>query len=158
MSTKRNRQVFVEYRDHVTKTSPVKNRTYTMTHSDETGDLFVTIGLDYAEDKTNAIQDQVYLKWLPLGDKNFLYGEVIISGEGIEGSASKRNEIFKREMPLALQAIYIADQPFFEANPELADTPVMIDFKSSDAQYNKLYNYGAIGNYNNISRHKSFFK
>lgn len=155
MRNKRNRQVFVEYRDKVTKTSPLKNRTYTMTHSDETGDLFVVIGLNYAPDKTNELQDQVYLKWDKLDNKDLLHGEVLIKGNGIDDNTEQRYEIFKREMPLALQAIYIADQPFFDANPGLSDTPVLIDFKSSDPKYDKLYSYGPIGNYSNPTRHVS---
>lgn len=155
MRNKRNRQVFVEYRDNVTKTRPLKNRTYTMTHSDETGDLFVVIGLDYATDKTNELQDQVYLKWTTLNTKDLLYGEVLIDGNGIEDNSKQRYNIFKREMPLALQAIYIANQPFFDAHPELLDTPILIDFKSSSSQYNKLYSYGAIGSYNAASRYKT---
>lgn len=147
MPLKRNRQVFVEYRDNVTATSPLKNRTYTMTHSDETGDLFVTIGLKNAEDKTNELQDQVYLKWIPFDGKDLLLGEVLIDGEGIKGNPETRNEIFRREMPLALQAIYVADKPFFEAHPELKDTPVLIHFVSSDSKYNKLYCYGPIDSY-----------
>lgn len=151
MSFKRNHQLFVEYRDQVSKTSPTQNRTYTMTHSDDTGDLFVTIGLKYAEDQTNELQDQVYLRWVPFDGKCLLYGEVLIDSKDFNGNKQFRNEIFKREMPLALQAIYRADIPFFEANPELVDTPVLIRFKSTDPAYDKLYNYGVISDYNKMS-------
>ena len=152
MRYKRNRQVFVEYRDGVTATTPLENRTYTMTHSDDTGDLFVTIGLTLAQDKTNELRDEVYLTWQKIYDKNLLYGEVLIDGEGIQGTSKIRNDIFRREMPLALQAIYVADTPLFEACPHLNDTPIIINFKSADPTYNKLYTYGTIGNYNNSSR------
>lgn len=154
MPLKRKRQIFVEYRDYVTATSPIQNRTYTMTHSDETGNLFVTVGLKYAEDKTNELQDQVYLKWTQLDGKNLLYGEVLIDDKNITGNAQKRDEIFKREMPLALYAIYVAEQPFFEAHTNLTDTPILINFKSQDPTYNKLYSYGSIGNYSKMTTHK----
>lgn len=147
MNTKKERHVYIEYRDNVTPTSPLEERTYTMTHSDDTGDLFVTIGLTYAEDKTNELQDQVYLRWVKLNNKDLLYGNVLIDGDNITGNAKVRDEIFKREMPLALQAIYVADSPFFKAYPDLASTPVLISFNSSDPKYNKLYSYGAIGDY-----------
>lgn len=140
-------QVFVEYRDDVTPTSPLEERTYTMTHSDTTGDLYVTIGLNYAKDKVNEIQDQVYLSWVPLKDSYFLYGEVVVDDPMGQGNTSKRNDIFKREMPLALKAIYTADLPLFEDSPALKETPVLIKFQSSSPEYNKLYNYGKIGDY-----------
>lgn len=143
-------QVFVEYRDQVTETKPLKNRTYTMTHSDTTGDLFVTIGLSYAEDKTNELQDQVYLSWTPIQDKFFLYGEVLVDGPSIKGESSTRDAIFKREMPLALHAIYTADLPLFNAYKELEDTPILINFKSNVPKYNKLYSYGTIGSYTHL--------
>ena len=148
-SPPKNREVYVEYRNYVTTTSPLEGRTYTMTHSDDTGDLFVTIGLTYAVDKTNELQDQVYLTWMPMDDKYFLYGEVMIDGENISGDPKIRNDIFRREMPLALRAIYVADQPLYTAYPELNNTPVLINFKSADPRYNKLYSYDTIASYNN---------
>lgn len=156
MPFKRSRQIFVEYRDRVTKTSPLQNRTYTMTHSDETGDLFVTIGLLYATDMTNELQDQVYLRFTPFEDKWILSGEVLIDSEEFEGNNQVRYDIFKREMPLALQAIYTADKPFFDTYPELKETPVLIRFKSTDPKYDKLYDYGPISNYANLQRHRLF--
>ncbi len=148
MNYKRAKQVYVEYRDNVTATSPLEKRTYTMTHSDETGDLFVTIGLHYATDKVSPMRDEVYLLWQKIEGKDLLYGEVLIDGDGLQGNAAIRNNIFKKEMPLALQAIYTADEPLFEKYPHLKDTPVLINFKASDPTYNKLYSYGPIGNYN----------
>lgn len=156
MVRRKGRPVNVTYRDKVTPTLPIQNRTYTMTHSNETGELFVVIGLNYADDQTDEGQEQVYLKWVPLNGKWILYGEVLIDNEDFAGNKQIRYDIFKREMPLALQAIYVADAPFFEAHPELMDTPVVISFNSLDPIYDKLHSYGAIGDYTQISRHKPF--
>ena len=145
----KQRQIFVEYRDNVGPLAPLEERTYTMTHSDETGDIFVTIELNYAPDQTNKIQDQVYMKWLPIEDKFFLYGEVIIDNDTITGKSDISYEIFSREMPLALHAIYTADLPLFEAYPTLNDTPVIINFLSTDPKYDKLHCYGEISHYAN---------
>lgn len=145
------RQVFIEFRDPVTPLMPLRDRKYTMTHSDETGDLFVTVGTMFAEDKVGPTRDEVRLEWSTLKDMPILYGEVLIDGEGISlDKAEVRNNIFKREMPLALQAIYHADEQLFNANPELKNTPVLIHFISSQASYNKLYRFGTIGEYNMI--------
>ncbi len=147
-STGYRRQVFIEFREPVTALMPLADRKYTMTHSDETGDLFVVIGTDYAEDKVGPLRDEVRLEWTVIKDMPILYGEVLIDGDGISiGSAQVRDSIFKREMPLALQAIYHADQQLFGANPEFKETPVFVHFTSTQANYNKLYNFGTIGEY-----------
>lgn len=153
-------QVFIEFREPVTALEPLSDRKYMMTHSDETADLFVTIWTQYAEDKVGPLRDEVRLEWTILKDMPVLYGEVLIDGEGISpDNAELRDNIFKREMPLALQAIYHADQQLFTTNPELKNTPVFIRFLSTQANYNKLYNFGTIGEYNTLnSRSNSYIR
>jgi hypothetical protein len=53
----------VEYRNGVTTTEPVGGRKYTLTHSDKTGDLFLTIGLEYAFDQITKMRDEVLAEW-----------------------------------------------------------------------------------------------
>jgi len=145
------RQVYIEFREPATPLMPLVDRKYTMTHSDETGDLFVTVGTTFAEDKVGEIRDEVRLEWTTMKDSPILYGEVLIDGEGISTNSSEvRNNIFKREMPLALQAIYQADKQLFNAQPELKNTPILIRFNSSLPEYNKLYTFGTIGEYSSI--------
>lgn len=140
-------KVFVEYRDGVTPTSPIVRRHYTMTHSDDTGDMFVTIGHHYAEDKVTNLRDEVRLKWVLNGGVPGLYGEVLTDGEGISGSPRIRNAIFQREMHKALQAIRLADSQLFRKYSNLDHTPVLIQFKSQNPKYNQLYRYQEIGKY-----------
>ena len=44
MSTFNPERLTVEYRDGVTATQPIVPRNHTLTHSDLTGELFLTIG------------------------------------------------------------------------------------------------------------------
>lgn len=156
MANAYRRQVYIEFREPATALSPLTDRKYTMTHSDETGDLSVVIGTDYAEDKINSLRDEVRLEWTVVKDTPVLYGEVLVDGDTISaGNAQARDSIFKREMPLALQAIYHADQQFFMANPELNETPVFIHFSSTQSSFNKLYNWGVIGEYDHLDPNRS---
>lgn len=149
-------QVYIEFREPATALSPLADRKYTMTHSDDTGDLFVVIATDYAEDRINPTRDEVRLEWTVIKDTPVLYGEVLIDGEGIAvGNAEIRDTIFKREMPIALQTIYHADGQLFNANPELRETPIFIHFTSSQALYNKLYNFGTIGEYDQLDPNRT---
>ncbi|MEG2740020.1 staygreen family protein [Clostridium sp.] len=140
-------KVFTEYRDKVTKVSPIKGRKYTMTHSDETADLFVTVGLNYAEDKVSKIRDEVRLEWVEEEGKLILYGEVLIDGEGISGNERIRNNIFMKEMPLALQSVRYGDRELFKNNEHLDCAIILIHFKSDIPKYDRVCNFGSMEMY-----------
>ena len=139
--------VFTEFRDNVSKCEPIIGRKYTLTHSDTTGDLFVTIGLNYARDKFCKFRDEVILEWKNDDGNKILYGKVLIDGDGIFGSEKIRNRIFMAEMPLALQAIRYGDREFFKINEELDDAVVLIHFKSDNPHYDKVCNFGNMNMY-----------
>ncbi len=140
-------KVFTEYRDQILPTSPIKDRKYTITHSDETGDLFVTIGLKYAEDQITPIRDEVKLNWRIYNKKLFLYGEVLVDGAHLKGNEIIRNAIFIKEMPTALQAARYADQALFEKYPQLDHIPIYIQFYSKRPEFNKLRYFGTMKRY-----------
>lgn len=140
-------KVNTEYRDNITYTSPIEGRKYTITHSDFTAELFVTIGLKYAEDKINPTRDEVLMEITKLRDENIFYGEVVVDAEGIKGNSKIRNEIFIREMPTALKAIRYADDKLFEEYPDLDKNYIYIKFKSTNPKYNKLRCFGNMGRY-----------
>ncbi|WP_246145484.1 staygreen family protein [Bacillus rubiinfantis] len=84
----------VEYRDGITTTGPVIPRCYTLTHSDVTGDLFLTLGIQYAWGKINRMRDEVLGEWRQHGGS--LYYSVYLyidQGEYDENISAKRNEI-----------------------------------------------------------------
>ena len=140
-------KVNTEYRDNVTYESPIKDRKYTVTHSDTTGELFVTIGLEYATDKINSMRDEVLIELIKIGTNTFFYGEVLVTGDGIKGNAKTRNDIFIKEMPTALKAIRYGDRDFFEEYPELDDKHIYIQFKSINPKYDKLRGFGTMKMY-----------
>lgn len=140
-------RVYTQYRDIAKPYEPVVGRKYTITHSDTTGELFVVISEDYAEDKVTEMRDEVRIMW----DKNekgfLLVGTVLIDGEGVTENAPIRNQIFYREMPIALQALRQADRFLFGKHPNLDNTHVVIKFISNNPMYNKAYDFGVIGKY-----------
>jgi len=140
-------KVFTEYREGVTPLSPLEQRKYTITHSDDTADLFVTIGREYAEDKVNELRDELYLTYEMTKDGLVLMGKVLLDGEGVEGRTELRNRIFAKELPIALQAVRIGDHKFFEEIPFLDTIPIYIWFQSELPAYNKLYPYGTMTEY-----------
>lgn len=140
-------KVFVQYRDIILPYEPVKNRKYTITHSDTTANLFIFIAENYAEDQITRMHDEVRVGWNQSEKGLILMGTVLVSGKEVKGNALIRNKIFYTEMPTALQALRQADRFLFDKNPNLDATPVFIHFISNNPIYDKIYDFGVIGEY-----------
>lgn len=140
-------KLYVDFRSGITKTEPVIGRKYTLTHSDITADLFLAIGLQFAYDKVSAMRDEVLAEWRTYNGFPFLYVYVHVDGEfGSVGSAV-RNEVFRRELPLALEAIRYGDRRFFAAHPDLDNAQIWIHFDSANPEYNRFENWGTPNDY-----------
>lgn len=99
-------KITVKFRDGVIACDPIMPRLYTLTHSDMTGDLFLTIGKHYAWDKVSSMRDEVLTEWRRNGNSLYFFVSVHVDGGEHEFHLSeKRSEIFRRELPLALTAI-----------------------------------------------------
>lgn len=153
MNQKRGRLIS-EFRDDVTDCNPVNGRVYTMTHSDETANLYVTVGCNIAKDQVDLKNRDEVIAYLSTDDESsILWGCVLISGEGIPcENAKKRNEIFLREMHVALRAIRVADDAFYSKHPECNNAKVFIQFRSDDEQYHRWYDFGKIAYYSKLDR------
>ncbi|WP_110943068.1 staygreen family protein [Inediibacterium massiliense] len=145
----------VEFRKGVTPTEPIIPRRYTLTHSDITAELFLTIGLGYAYDQTNAMRDEVLGEWIQIGEKYFY--NVYLYIDGIFGfyTAATRNSIFRRELPLALEAIRYGDKEFFNIHSKLDHSPIIVYFHSSIPYFNRIENWGTFSNYKLIPNNSS---
>jgi len=132
----------VEFRFGVTPTEPTDGRKYTLTHSDITADLYLTIGLEYAYDKINKMRDEVLGEWRTYNGGLFLYIYVYVDGQFGPAVSAVRNAVFRRELPLALEAIIYGDSEFFIAHPQLDNAPIWIYFDSTDTNYNKFEYWG----------------
>lgn len=137
----------VEFRTCVTETEPVIGRKYTLTHSDITADLFLTIGLQFAYDQINAMRDEVLAEWRANNGFPFLYVYVYVNGQFDPAVSAVRNAIFRRELPLALEAIRYGDRKFFIAHPDLDNAPIWIHFDSTNPEYNRFEYWGTPKDY-----------
>ena len=127
-------------------------RRYTLTHSDETRDLFLTIGNDYAWATVNTkMRDEVLGEWKQVGDtlyfKVYLY---IDQGEYDEQTAAQRNDIFRRELPLALTAIRYGDSALFKQYPSLDQAMLFVHFMSTYPQLARQENWGTFSTYSTL--------
>jgi hypothetical protein len=121
---------------------PVMPRRYTPTHSDASGDLFLTIGQEYDGDQiagwyTRLMRDEVLAEWRDEGDGAALHVYCHVSGGLVFGTAGWRYAIFRRELPLVLEAFRHGDRQLFEARPELDHAPIEVHFQSHRRRYRR---------------------
>lgn len=123
-------------------------RCYTLTHSDETGDLFLVIASDYNYEKLSSNRDEVLGEWRTNDYKNYyFYVYLRLDGEDGISSTKYRNQIFVRELPTALQAIKYGDPYLFTAYPQFNNAPIYVYFQSQDPNYNRIEYYKTFNDY-----------
>ena len=132
--------------------SGMAERRYTLTHSDTTGELFLTIAAEYDPGQvsgwyTRLMRDEVLGEWLFEGRQPSLHIHCHVSGGVLFGTAGYRYGIFKGHLPLVLQVICSADKGFLIENPALLDAPIFVHFHSRSLAYNKMENYGIARDY-----------
>ncbi|NMD72618.1 hypothetical protein HHO41_20480 [Bacillus sp. DNRA2] len=142
------KKLFVEYMDGVKEIKTVIPRRYTLTHSDTTGELFLAIGSHYAWNKIQPMRDEVLGEWKSNGCSLYYHVYLYIDrGEYTHQESKKRNEIFRRELPLALTAIRYGDRFLFDAYPQLNQASIIVNFTSAYPQFSRQENWGTFNSF-----------
>jgi hypothetical protein len=131
---------------------PLSPRRYTLTHSDQTGDLFLTIAPEVDQDQisgwyTRLMRDEVTAEWRSDPEGPSLHVYCHVSGGFAFGGAAMRDRIFRRELPLVLEAFRFGDSALFSAWPELDQAPIWIHFQSANPRYDKIERRGTPAEY-----------
>jgi len=145
-------KLHVTYLTGPTPESLTLPRRYTLTHSDRTGELFLSIGNQYNTKQisklyTKLMRDEVLAELSDGGDNLIFRVYCHVSGGFVFGAAKWRYNIFRHELPLVLEAIRYGDRALFEQNPKLDNTPVLIHFKSTYRRFDKVENWGTMADY-----------
>ena len=145
-------KLHVTYLTGTTPESLVLPRRYTLTHSDITGQLFLSIGNEYNTKQisrlyTRLMRDEVLAEFASEEDSLALRVYCHVSGGFVFGTAKLRYSIFHSQLMLVLEAIRYGDRALFEQNPKLDNTPVLIHFKSTDRRFDKVENWGTMADY-----------
>jgi hypothetical protein len=117
-----------------------------------TGDLFLTIDVAYDNEQisglyTRLMRDEVLAEWRADERPAALHVHCHVSGGFVLGSASVRLAIFKREMPLVLEAFRFGDRRFFAANPDLDQATIFVHFHAKEPRYNHVEKWGSPADY-----------
>lgn len=145
-------KLHVKYLHGATPDPPVTPRFYTLTHSDATGDLFLSIGQSYDKKQisglyTRLMRDEVLAELRKDSEGLSLNVLCHVSGGFVFGRAKWRYEIFCSELSLVLEAIRFGDRASFDRDPQLDNIPVLVHFKSTDKRYDKVEKWGSLGDY-----------
>ena len=145
-------KLHVTFLTGVTLEDLILPRRYTLTHSDITGDLFLSVGTHYDVKRisklyTRLMRDEVLAELRNEEDGLVFWVYCHVSGGFVFGRAKWRYRIFQSELPLALETIRYGDRILFEQNPELDQTPVQVYFRSTNRRFDKVENWGIIADY-----------
>jgi hypothetical protein len=152
MKTLNPQKLHVAYLIGATPEDLVLPRRYTLTHSDRTGKLFLTISNTYDTKQisglyTKLMRDEVLAEFTKEEGGLALRVYCHVSGGFVFGAAKLRYAIFCHELPLVLEAIGHGDRKLFERIPNLDRIPVFIHFQSTDKRFNKVENWGTMADY-----------
>jgi hypothetical protein len=128
----------VTFTEGTTPAGPLSPRRYTLTHSDRSGALFLTIGADLDRRALHSLQvrlmrDEVLGEWIH-GDGRDGQGprlELHMAAQGglpLFGTADARVRIFRSYRSLVLSALACGDAELFAGHPELTQAPVVAVF------------------------------
>lgn len=145
-------KLHVTYLPGADRDGPLSPRRYTLTHSDVTGQLFLSIGPEFDARKlshwyTRMMRDEVIAEWEMENGEPGLAVHCHVSGGVVFGWAGMRNGIFHRELRLALEAIRFGDRQLVEAHPALDEARVSVRFHATQRRYNVEENWGTFKDY-----------
>jgi hypothetical protein len=152
MSTLNPEKLQVKFIGDADPEKPANPRRYTLTHSDTTGDLFLSIGTDYDYKAisglyTRIMRDEVVAELLEKTNGPELHVYCHVSGGLVLGGAKWRYEIFQRHMRQVLQAFRYGDDVFYTSNPSYDSAKVKIHFRSTNSRFNLVENWGSLIDY-----------
>ena len=152
MSTLNPEKLHIKFIGEANPKAPTTPRRYTLTHSDTTGDLFLSIGTEYDYKAisgfyTRVMRDEVVAEIIETRDGPELHVYCHVSGGLVLGGPKWRYEIFQRHMRQVLQAFRFGDEVFYAVNPRYDHAPVIVHFQSTKKHFNLVENWGIASDY-----------
>jgi hypothetical protein len=145
-------KLHVRWAEGIGPAGPVVPRCYTLTHSDRTGDMYLTIGRTHDLNQisgwyTRLMRDEVLAAWGHQGSGPVLHVHCHVSGGLILGLPRWRDAILCHEMPLVLETLRYGDRSLYEACPELDRVPIRVHFHARQARYDRVESWGVPADY-----------
>ena len=144
-------KLHVNFIDGANSDGPITPRTYTLTHSDMTGDLFLTISQHYNFRQvsglyTRLMRDEVLAQW-DVGEGVSLHVHCHVSGGLVFGPAKWRYSIFRYHLRMVLEAFWYGDKRLIEIYPQMAKAPIIVHFHAREKKLNKSETWDVFDDY-----------
>jgi hypothetical protein len=151
MSNFNPQKLHVQFSEGMQDPAKLIPRCYTLTHSDRTGELFLTVARAYDLGQisgwyTKIMRDEVVGEW-QTGDPPSLHLHCHVSGGFVLGSAKWRDAIFRQHIPLVLDAVCYGDRVFLQANPNLHPSQILIHFHAKQSTLDRVEDWGIVVDY-----------
>lgn len=126
-------------------------RCYTLTHSDRTGDMFLTIAQDYDKAAisgwyTHLMRDEVLGEWEDEAGLS-LHIHCHVSGGLVLGTAKWRESIFREHLPMVLEAICNGDGEFISEDTAFQWAPIKVHFHARQGDLDQVEVWGSVQDY-----------
>ena len=148
MSEFNRQKLHVHFGDQENTQNSIFPRKYTLTHSDATGDLFLSIGSNYDYKKfsnlySKLLCDEVLGEWQNIEQIRFDIHCHCSGGIAI-GPAKWRDSIFRHHMPMVLKAICYGDISFLIKNQDFQKAPIYVHFHARKKTLDCIEKWGII--------------
>lgn len=145
------KKLHLSFDEQLFRQDSILPRKYTLTHSDSTGDLFLTIAREFDQEQisgiyTRLMRDEVLAEWQYTNFYTLLI-HCYVSGGFVLGPAKWRNKIFIHHMPMVIKALVYGDINFLRKGHELQNAPIYVDFQSTQEALNRTEPWGLISDY-----------
>ncbi|BBM98905.1 magnesium dechelatase [Marchantia polymorpha subsp. ruderalis] len=126
-------------------------RIYTLTHSDVTAKITLAVAQEINKAQlmgwySQLQRDEVLAEWRRTKGEMTLHVHCHISGGNWlhDIIAKLRFYIFRKELPVVLEAFMHGDRDLFSKHPELQSAPVWVYFHSNMEEYNRMEFWGPL--------------
>ncbi len=144
-------KLIIDFKKGISKDGPISPRNYTVTHSDNTGDILITVAKDYDKGHVTDKRDEVYGRWCENGKNYVLCLHLNVDGnERDKNKVAQRNRIFRDALPLAITAIRQGDLGLIKKHNKLDESDIFIKFNSRFDEFYKVEHWGKLKNYKYI--------
>jgi hypothetical protein len=145
------RKLHVKFFGGANAEGPITPRAYTLTHSDSTGDLFLSIGKHFNLPQisgfyTRLMRDEVLAEW-EANDKMILHVHCHVSGGLVLGPSKWRLSIFRYHLPMVLEAFWYGDKKLIDIYPQIAKATIIVHFDAREKKLNKSEMWGVLDDY-----------
>ena len=130
---------------------PITPRAYTLTHSDSTGDLFLSIGKQFNLPQisgfyTRLMRDEVLAEWEADGQM-ILHVHCHVSGGLVLGPSKWRLSILRYHLPMVLDAFWCGDKKLIDIYPQIAKATIIVHFHAREKKLNQSEIWGVLEDY-----------